>query len=380
MKKALVILLLVVFAAGAYLYFHQSKSEYADINWSTYEHTDTSNAYYYKDLSVKEKVAYEVILKKYKDFPDKIQIPALNNKELNEVFLAVIYDNPEAFCFDRNCKTSSKNNISYFIPQYNLTKNEYEKNLKTLKNKVKEILKNDYEDDYSAELLFHDYLVDNCEYTSGEDDNYCNVYGALVLGKANCEGYTHAMNYLLKQAGVESFAVHGIGTPPNQKPQAHIWNIVKINGNYYHLDVTWDDPVFENIEKDENVRYNYFNLTDTVIKQTHKDFTPDNLCNSDEENYFNHEKLIFSSLEQDDKDKIINIIIDSIKQQKNSFNLKFTSENLYEDAKKILIDNQEIYTLLSEANKECNSAIDDKKIYYRFYDDIQIIELMFTYK
>ncbi len=380
MKRVFVILLLVIFAAGVYFYFHQPKSEYSDINWSSYEHIDTCNAHYYKTLSAKEKVAYEAVLKNYKNFPDKIQVPTLDDKELNRVFTAVIYDNPEAFCLNRNCKMSTTDKTSYFIPQYTMNKTEYEKELKALKSKAKELIQMDYEDDYSAELLFHDYLVDHCEYFSGEDKRYCNAYSALILGKANCEGYTHAMNYLLKQAGVESFAIRGIGKLPGGNPQSHIWNIVKINENYYHLDVTWDDPVFVNVEKDESVRYNYFNVTDAVIKQTHSNYSPDNLCNCEDENYYNHERLIFSSLEQDDKDKITEIIIDTIENQNNSFNLKFVNDDLYKNAKKILIEEQEIYKLLAEANKQCNSPIDDKKIYYRFYDDIQIIELMIVYR
>ena len=101
--------------------------------------------------------------------------------------------------------------------------------------------------DYQKELAIHDYLIENCEYDvegyeSGkiEADSF-NAYGALCLGVAVCEGYAEAAALLLNRAGVETLVITG-----DSRGEKHAWNIVKIDGDYYHLDVTWNDPVQQN--------------------------------------------------------------------------------------------------------------------------------------
>lgn len=109
------------------------------------------------------------------------------------------------------------------------------------------------------EYLFH-YLVDHCSYNkAAESDTNLwqafSAYGALTDGNVVCEGYSRAMQLLCSYAGLQCVLIRGTsgGT-------GHMWNGVNIDGNWYHLDITWCDntvPV-----------YNYFNVTDSVIKQS----------------------------------------------------------------------------------------------------------------
>ena len=83
-------------------------------------------------------------------------------------------------------------------------------------------------------LLLHDRLAEVCEYDYNDGDNKFNIYGALVEGKAACYGYAQAYDYLLEQVGMESYLCES-------KALDHAWNIIKVSGKYYHVDVTWDD-------------------------------------------------------------------------------------------------------------------------------------------
>ncbi|MDE7131457.1 MAG: InlB B-repeat-containing protein, partial [Lachnospiraceae bacterium] len=96
-------------------------------------------------------------------------------------------------------------------------------------------------DDMKATVL-HDYLVINVEY---DYDNYLsgnipgdsyNAYGTLVNGTAVCNGYALAYKYLLNRVGIECYMV-------TSRSMNHAWNMVKLDGEYYHVDTTWDDPV-----------------------------------------------------------------------------------------------------------------------------------------
>ena len=112
-------------------------------------------------------------------------------------------------------------------------------------NKILEGIKgNDSLTDIEKALLIHDRLIVACEY---DEANYNidikvipnvahNGYGALVNGIAVCDGYSSAYRYLLEQVGIK--AEFCLSWDLN-----HIWNIVYIDGEAYHVDVTWDDPV-----------------------------------------------------------------------------------------------------------------------------------------
>ncbi|QHW31626.1 hypothetical protein GZH47_12755 [Paenibacillus rhizovicinus] len=121
--------------------------------------------------------------------------------------------------------------------------------------------------DYERELAIHDYLVlhtaydyDNFRKGTVPADSY-TMYGLLVNGIAVCQGYAYTAQLLLRMAGIETYYVRGTaGGGP------HAWNKVKIDGAYYDLDVTWDDPVPD--EAGEQA-YGYFNVTDDELRLDH---------------------------------------------------------------------------------------------------------------
>lgn len=141
--------------------------------------------------------------------------------------------------------------------------------------------------DYDKELAIHDYLVANCEY--GYEDyskaDSFRSYGALLHGKAVCNGYAEAMALLLSCADVENAIMTG-----SAGGDLHAWNRVKIDGKWYQLDATWDDPV---PDRGDYVGHMYFNVTDDIMDDTHiwnhDDFE---ICDSMEMNYFERHGLI----------------------------------------------------------------------------------------
>lgn len=113
------------------------------------------------------------------------------------------------------------------------------------------------------------------------------VYGALVEGRAVCEGYSRAIQLLLSCAGMQCRLVDGYG-----EGQMHMWNLVRVDGDWYHLDATWNDG-------DSMVRYNYFNVTDNVIRLDHEIYTEDlPACGADRWNYFKARGIRISGLDE----------------------------------------------------------------------------------
>ncbi len=114
-------------------------------------------------------------------------------------------------------------------------------------------------DEFEKEVFVHDRLVDACSYVADGTEVSHTAFGSLVLGHSVCEGYSKAMQYLMYRCGIQCTTVNGRGSGGN-----HEWNIVRIGGEYYHLDVTFDDPVGTNY-----CSYKFFNLTTAQISADH---------------------------------------------------------------------------------------------------------------
>lgn len=94
-------------------------------------------------------------------------------------------------------------------------------------------------------LAYHEYLTSTVSYayedyfngTIAANHGY-DMYGALVKHSCVCQGYAETMFYLLREAGLSC----AVASSENIN---HAWNIVKIHGKWYHIDATWDDPVWD---------------------------------------------------------------------------------------------------------------------------------------
>ncbi len=100
--------------------------------------------------------------------------------------------------------------------------------------------------DLEKAVALHDYLTVNCEY---DYENYLagkipsesySAYGTLVNHTAVCQGYALAYKYLLNQVGIDCYMV-------TSDSMNHAWNMIVLDGQYYQVDVTWDDPVWDKI-------------------------------------------------------------------------------------------------------------------------------------
>lgn len=99
-------------------------------------------------------------------------------------------------------------------------------------------------DVYAVLKIAHDYVVDTVDYDrSLYEPNIYNLYGALINKKAVCEGYAKSYKYLLDYYGVPNIIVAGKGKNDRGEIERHAWNYVNINGSWYGVDPTWDDPI-----------------------------------------------------------------------------------------------------------------------------------------
>jgi len=135
-----------------------------------------------------------------------------------------------------------------------------------------EALRDDSLSDYQRELALHDWMVEWAEYDPGElssgpigepmPDND-NPYGLLTGGKGICLGYASTFQLFMEMANIECVTIQGLS---HRGTVDHAWNMVKLDGEWYCVDVTWDDPV-ASFEVPRNMAHKYFNVTSEYMRQ-----------------------------------------------------------------------------------------------------------------
>lgn len=112
--------------------------------------------------------------------------------------------------------------------------------------------------DLQKALSVHDYIVAHAQYSYLDTTN--NGYHALVKGETACYGYAQLYLRVMDRLGIPCQIVicddtgDGVG---------HAWNVVSIDGNWYHLDLTWDDPL---PEEQGRAMHTYFLKTDREFR------------------------------------------------------------------------------------------------------------------
>jgi len=336
--------------------------------------------YYFSKLTNREKHAYNNILSQVDKLPMKIEIPELDSESLTTVFEALLFDNPLLLQLGRNCNIITVGSRSYFRTDYVLTAQELEKQKQEILKAADKILGGISENmsDFEKELYIHDRIIENCSYKHEGALDESTAYGALVKGKAACEGYAKAAKLLLDMCSVEAYVIVGQSKNPEGKYEGHMWDVVKINDSYYNLDLTWDDPISQD-NMDES-RYIFFNLTDKDISKTHSQFKSDNPCTASAENYYVIKDLYFKEYNDKTRAEIAERISQAVNEGKSSVEFRFSSDKLYKSVFKGLFTNEQIYRILTVANLSANKKLNTTEISYVQNDDYHVIKLLFVFK
>ncbi len=307
--------------------------------------------FYYSRLPEEARPIYKVLLDKAQNFDeDPVEFNA-SLDDVTNIFNAVKYDHPELFWLGtiRQSSTGAKTKIS---PIFLATREEVDDDLQPkIDARVEDYLAdiNNDASDYDKLLQLHKKVIDNVDYDTltleqqqqvgneGGIDCLRTICGVFLNGKAVCEGYARAIQYLLQKCGIECAEVVGNIIDESGQPgenNGHAWNIVKIDGEYYHLDVTWDDGTNTKADKQQAIdrMYGYFCVTTEEIERTRNfEGTPTELpqCTATEANYYYRNDLVV-----DDRGDVVNNVKKVIKKEldakKSVVSFKCTTAELLE--------------------------------------------------
>lgn len=279
---------------------------------------------------------------------------------------AIELDHPEFFWLGNSYASGhnpTNDTMNLVLYQYDFWKKSTKKEemVNELFAKVDEIVANanQLSSDYDKIKYIHDYIVDNTVYDHevvkdlespnsnrwySSNPYHQTAYGSLVKGRCVCAGYADTFQLLSQQLGFECMSISG-ETPPDEgetEPGRHAWNMIKLDGDYYYFDPTWDDmdaSVDENgkVPYPGNTRYEYFAVTTAEFSKNHTDLYFDYpLCTATRYNFHKAEGY---AIDWYSEKMIENAIKDQFYEGYWEITLKFSDKQTMDKTSKYLYGN-----------------------------------------
>ncbi len=221
--------------------------------------------YAYSTLTPLQKTLYTLIYDGVAEHKAKIDLSSysVTPSDLNTAFYAMDYENPQFFWLASGYSYSYRGSkVMSVSPNYARSKSEAASIAPKLEAAAAAIISeaNQQSSDFDRVLYIHDAIVDATTYTTLGGEYKRDVDGPLVNGKALCEGYSKTFAYLAQSLGYDTICVSGKGNSGD-----HMWNMIKLDGSWYYMDVTFDDPV----SAVPMCSHDYFCITEKQLLETH---------------------------------------------------------------------------------------------------------------
>lgn len=274
---------------------------------SSTNRTNSSSDYFYNTLNDNEKAFYDAIDqecykyltqnkdavdtessdgKKYKTTEQITYDSTINSTRANNIASVFRYENPQYYFLENAVLqgySTSGTSTTYYVKMVlfdDFASGSARSSYTTkFNNAVNEYLTaiNEGTTYYDKEKIAHDLLIKNIVYNTDAKYNQSSCSG-LVEKATVCMGYAASFQLLMNRVGIETIVVSSSG---------HAWNEIKLDGNWYVVDVTWDDPLTNSGSpasgEDSNKRYLYFNISDTTLSNNddkEKSHTKDSMWDS----------------------------------------------------------------------------------------------------
>lgn len=302
--------------------------------------------YYFEQLTSSERRLYVELYRILEIQAEEILVSTLDAELLPRVYQCVINDHPEFFYMNGYTYTqyTRQDEIQYitFSGRYIYDADEVARRQERIDAVVEEKAGTLVGiDDYETVKNVYEDLILSTDYSMDSPDNQ-NICSVFLDRKSVCNGYAKAAQYLLNYLGIPCIIVNGTALGA-----AHAWNIVEIDGAYYHMDVTWGDPSYYAEEAEEkngapSIDYSYLLVTTAEISRNHTISTEFRIpeCSFDRDNYFVREGIYLYGYDEGRMEEIF----DAAKSQgKNTVIIKACDRQAYNEIYDNLINEQKIF-------------------------------------
>lgn len=328
-------------------------------------HRENSGLYAYSHLSAHEKAVYDVLYDAILNFRNTAKNipPRTKRQDVSHLIKCVYFDHPEIFWFDGKFSTNYQIDtdfVNYVDFNYSMDPDQAQARQQEIAEAVAGFMRGITDDmsEYDIALKIFETIISLVDYDTLKleksqklpyffSHNLRNIYGVFVEKKAVCAGYAKAFQYLTNRMGIECTFVGGIG-----KDSPHAWNLIRLNGEYYYIDVTWDDhsDTKYTFFSSQEITYDYFCVDSKTILRDH---TPDDTiplpeCTAKECNYYYKNGLLLDSYSYA---SICAIFKYYVSNGKYEISLKTTDKEAYDAIMRQLFDQNQIRNILNDLSE-----------------------------
>lgn len=252
--------------------------------------------YYLGKLNKLQQAAYHDMYVGLTSLSPSFPVKRLEGKELSDIYFALRMDHPEIFytvTFKYKFYQAADN--VELIPEYIFEKKKIIEHQKALKARIEKLARPARTmNEWDKIKYIHDFICTSVNYDKLKKAYSHEIIGPLGQGVGVCEGIAKSVKMLCDELGVWCIIAICGNNPDKGIKYRHTWNIVRYNGKYYHLDVTFDNSVGNK----DHIRYDYFLLPDKQIERDHEPVLyPMPECSDNDHFYYKEKKLSFTKIE-----------------------------------------------------------------------------------
>lgn len=253
--------------------------------------------YYYRRMDRAGQSAYHAMKAGFTALSPSFSVPRLEDSALNDIFFQLRLDCPELFYITGFSYRYYQNASTIALsPAYLFDKGKIREHQKALSARVSKLSRYAQGlDDWGKERYIHDFICQNVRYDKLKKPYSHEIIGPLGQGVGVCEGIAKSVKILCDALGVWCIIAVSEAAPELGIKYRHAWNILRLGGQYYHLDATFDNS----LGLDGVIRYDYFNLDDKQLFRDHqKPLYPLPSCTDGSRAYYRENKLSFTKPEE----------------------------------------------------------------------------------
>ena len=256
-----------------------------------------AGSYYFDQLNKEQQRAYYAMKEGLLNLQDSFPVPMLSGKELSDIYFMIRLDCPEIFySVTFTYRYYPDSSMVEMTPQYLFTKNKIKEHRQAMESRVRKLaLQAAKLDEKGKELFIHDFIVKNVKYDKLKKEYSHEIIGALGNGVAVCEGMAKAVKILCDALNLWCIIALSEANPDKGIKYRHAWNVVRVDGQYYHLDATFDNT----LSGEDTIRYDYVNLSDKQIFRDHEPVIwkiP--VCGDSDHFYYKEKKVSWTTIDE----------------------------------------------------------------------------------
>ena len=253
--------------------------------------------YYFQQMNREEKQVYRAMYDGFTALAPEFPVLRLEGKELAEIFFRLRLDHPSIFYVSSfTYRFFDQADSVHLIPEYLFEKKKIKEHQKALEGRITRLLRPMQElTPEEQEKSIHDFILENVTYDKLQKQYSHEIIGPLQHGIGVCEGIAKTVKLFCDRLGIDCLIAVSEADPEHGVRYRHAWNLVKIGGDWMHLDVTFDNS----LKRYGTKRYDYYNLDDRQLFRDHQPLiAPVPACTKKDAFYYRVNRLSLTKTEE----------------------------------------------------------------------------------